>query len=278
MPVLPTNEQVLLLYVADLSQRVCHGTARSYLAAIRHMHLAAGFADPLKESGRLDLALRGLKRRKPRTGDSRLPMTPLVLAILGQSLRSDGDSYDQLMLWAACCLGFFAFMRSGELTLPGGTAFDPAKHITPLDVAVDDQTNPQALKIHVKSSKTDQVGQGTDLFIGRTFNSLCPVVAMLKYLSVRGFDQGPLFQLRDGRPLTKQMFGDRVKKALERAGVDPTHYSGHSFRIGAATMAAANGVNDATIQLLGRWRSNSYCRYIRPPRQMFTSLSRVLAE
>ena len=47
LPALPTSEQVLLLFIADLSQRVCHGTVRSYLSAIRHMHLSAGLPDPL---------------------------------------------------------------------------------------------------------------------------------------------------------------------------------------------------------------------------------------
>ena len=36
--------------------------------------------------------------------------------------------------------------------------------------------NPAVLKIRLKSSKSDQVGQEIDLFIGRTCNSLCPAV------------------------------------------------------------------------------------------------------
>ena len=71
---------------------------------------------------------------------------------------------------------------------------------------------------------------------------------------------------------------DKLKVTLQKAGVDPTHYSGHSFRIGAATTAAAKGFSDATIQLLGRWASDSYTRYVRTPRQELSSLSRVLAD
>lgn len=131
----------------------------------------------------------------------------------------------------------------------GACDFDPAKHLTPQDIAVDIQ-NPSMIKVHLKCLKTDQIRAEVDLYIGRTHNSLCPVVAMLKYLSMRGMDSGPLFSLQGGSPLTRQGLVEKVRELLRSAGVDPTHYSGHSFRIGAATTAAAQGVSDATIQLL----------------------------
>ena len=39
-------------------------------------------------------------------------------------------------------------------------------------------------------------------------------------------------------------------------------YSGHSFRSGAATTALKAGISDATIQMLGCWRSDAYKRYM----------------
>ncbi len=46
---LPASEQVLLLFVADLSQRVTHGTARCYLSAVRHGHLSRGLPDSCRK-------------------------------------------------------------------------------------------------------------------------------------------------------------------------------------------------------------------------------------
>lgn len=260
-----------------MSQRVCHSTIRSYLSAIRHLHLEKGLQDPLVGKTRLDLALKGMRRRKPRARDVRLPITPLVLSMIGRSLVQNAQQYEQLLIWAACCLGYFAFMRSGELTIPAGVTFDPTIHLTPKDITVDDIHQPTILRIHLKASKTDVTRQGVDLFVGRTRNSLCPVVAMLRYLAVRGIDDGPLFRHQEGPPLTRPDLVAKIKVALGQAGVDPTHYSGHSFRIGAATAAAARGINDATIQLLGRWASDSYTRYIRTPRQELSSVSQLLA-
>ncbi|KAI0820425.1 hypothetical protein BC628DRAFT_1276145, partial [Trametes gibbosa] len=49
---------------------------------------------------------------------------------------------------------------------------------------------------------------------------------------------------------------------LTALGLDSSKYSGHSFRRGAATSAAAVGYADHEIQLLGRWRSDAYKLYI----------------
>ena len=37
----------------------------------------------------------------------------------------------------------------------------------------------------------------------------------------------------------------------------------HTFRIGGASAAASAGVPDSVIQILGRWKSDAYRRYIR---------------
>ena len=66
------------------------------------------------------------------------------------------------------------------------------------------------------------------------------------------------------------------RSALSKAGVDPSKFCGHSFRIGAATTAAANGVEDAIIKTLGRWRSLAYLDYVKIPRQQLAFYSRVL--
>ena len=76
----------------------------------------------------------------------------------------------------------------------------------------------------------------------------------------------------------RSRFVDYVRTALQQAGIDSAVYSGHSFRIGAATTAASHGLEDSLIQTLGRWESDAYRRYIHIPRAQLASVSCVLAK
>jgi len=51
---------------------------------------------------------------------------------------------------------------------------------------------------------------------------------------VRPSPQGPLFVFQDGSYLTRDKLVVHVQQGLRLMGVDPTCFSGHSFRIGAA--------------------------------------------
>ena len=154
------------------------------------------------------------------------------------------------MLWAVSCTTFFTFSRSGEMTVPAGKAFNPKVHLSVEDVSVDRRVQPRVVSIRLKRSKTDQEGRGATLIMGRSENDLCPVEALMQYLRRRGTRQGPLFQWKNGSPLTRMQFVTEVRRALSEAGLPAQNYAGHSFRIGAATTAATLGVEDSTIQTL----------------------------
>ena len=60
----------------------------------------------------------------------------------------DLNNTDHIMLWAACCVGFFGFLRAGEFTV--NSTFDPDSHLSVCDLQVDCLLNPSCLKIHIK--------------------------------------------------------------------------------------------------------------------------------
>ncbi len=258
-----------------------HSTIKGYLSAIRHLQIAAGLHDPgISGMPKLEGVLKGIKATQAKKHSStriRLPITPPIICRIGEVWEAQGLSRDHIMLWAAVTLSFFGFLRSGEVTVPSDAAFDPAVHLTLEDVKIDDILNPSSLKIRLKASKTDPFRAGVDIVVGRTNNKLCPVTALLTYLVARGRDPGFLFKFEDGTLLTKSRFVEAVRQALSSAGLDPRAYAGHSFRIGAATTANECGLNDSTIQMLGRWSSSAYLVYIRTPREQLAAYSSILS-
>ena len=275
----PASEHHLCLYVAFLaSNNLRHSTIKNYLAAVRQLHLAGGKPDPIiHEMARLQQVLRGVKRIQAKAGmreRPRLPISPeLLLKLRSVWLGGSTTDRDQKMLWAASVLCFFGFMRSGEITVPSEESYEECSHLSVLDVTVDNVSCPSMLRVHLKASKTDPFRAGIDIFVGRAVGPLCPVSAVLDYMVARGPSPGQLFIFQDGRHLTRTLFVARVREALSATGVNSGLYSGHSFRSGAATTAAARGIGDATIQLLGRWRSDAYKAYIKTPRHALAGIS-----
>lgn len=68
-----------------------------------------------------------------------------------------------------------------------------------------------------------------------------------------------------------------TKDLLHSIGIDPSGYTGHSFRAGAATTAGLMGFKDHEIKALGKWKSNAYQIYIRPDESQTAKLSSRLA-
>ncbi len=89
---------------------------------------------------------------------------------------------------------------------------------------------------------------------------------------------GAFFLNTESKPVVKSWFVNQIREVLGTLGVPQHDYAGHSFRIGAATTAAMAGVEDSTIQTLGRWHSSAFLQYVRTPKERLASLSATLAK
>ena len=181
------------------------------------------------------------------------------------------------MLWAVLCLCFFGFLRSGEVVAPDNYNFNPAQHLTFADVTVDCLANPSLLLVNIKQSKKDLFRSGVKVIVERTEEELCPVAAMVTYMDLHDQGDGPLFRFKDGHPLMQQGLVTKMWEMLKRIGIDCQKYSGHSFRIGAATTAACQGVQDLLLKKMGRWESVTYQLYVQTPREQLAAVASTLA-
>lgn len=136
--------------------------------------------------------------------------------------------------------------------------------------------------LKLKISKTDPFRQGVVIKLFQTNNTICPLRSCSNYIKHRlqesATPQDPLFIDENNLALSRSKFLSLLKHALSCVGYDSTLYSGHSFRIGAATTAGNVHIEDHIIKLLGRWSSDAYCRYIRTPDKVLKQAQNSLAQ
>ena len=155
------------------------------------------------------------------------------------------------MVWAACCLAFFGFLRYSEFTVQQQGCYDSFVYLSMPDVALDSRSSTKTIRIKIKQSKTDPFRQGVHIYLGKIDQDIYPVKAILPYLAIRGGTPGPLFMLEDGRFLTRQIFSSAIDSILSEMNMDKGNFNTHSFRIGAATSAIDTGIPTVQVKMLG---------------------------
>lgn len=187
----------------------------------------------------------------PRHG--KFPITPDILRLLCHALHHMGwDSTVVVHLKAMFLLSYFAFLRVGELC--------GSQHA----VLIDNLWIQRAyITIQFPSYKFS-MGHCPSLFIPARDTDLCPVKALSAYIQLHGSQPGPLFLDCIGHPCTIAHYRVALVKVVAAAGLsDHGIKKPHSFRVGAATAAAALGIPEETIQRMGRWTSRDFIQYIK---------------
>jgi site-specific recombinase XerD len=131
-----------------------------------------------------------------------------------------------------------------------------------------------SIQLHIKASKTDPFRAGVHITLHANNSPLCPIKAIRPFLRNHPSKTGPLFVWHDGRHLTRSGLATVLKRICPQG---TQNMSSHSFRIGAASTAAAAGHPRWLVQALGRWSSNCFRDYIRIPKTTLSQVSRSLA-
>jgi hypothetical protein len=260
LPSLPVQLKSLLAWIANLSPTVTQGTIRGYIKGLRHYHVEHRLDCSVFDEQLVELTIRGGRRiygDKP--ARERLPLTSDILLPIVRLLATD-PSLDTTNLKTALCVGFAAFLRSGEFTW---NRWDPSlspqlhlsrKHVTFVGDSVS---------LFLPTSKTDQFRKGVTIHLASADSPLCPVAALHHLLErYPAPPTAPLFLRSAGLPFNRAYLVDRIKTLLIRIGVNPAKYSGHSLRKGATVSAIAVGLSKDEVKLLGRWKSNAVDIYI----------------
>lgn len=248
----PAAEETVALYLTDLAERGKKtSTLQRRLSSIAQAHKAAGFLSPTR--GRAAMVWAGIRRAK---GTAQEAKAPVLVGDIRRMVAALDDSVVGKRDRALLLVGFAGALRRSELV--------------GLDVADLDFTE-DGLVVTLRRSKTDQEGQGQRIGIpyGST-PATCPVRSLKAWLAAAAIANGPVFRPTNragavlAARLTDRAVARVVQRTAERAGLDPTKYSGHSLRAGLATSAAQAGAPERVIMAQTRHKSLPMVRrYIR---------------
>ena len=268
-PLFPLVEEHLELFVCSLARRLAYDSIKVYLCSVQFFATMNGDRSKISSMSHLYYVLRGIRicigssRRRP----LRRPITIPLLHRLWNHIHLSFCPHDASMLAAATSLAFFGLLRSSEFTSPSANKWSHDS-LSFQDIKVINNI----LTVQIRGSKTDPFKFGSTIRIGPNSSKLCPVKAMEKYLSLSPLSVGPVFRFSDGTFLTRQFLSSILASCFPNG-----HINTHSFRIGAASTAASVGVPDSTIQILGRWSSNAFHRYLRFSNTSVAQLSQRMA-
>ncbi|KNZ71542.1 Integrase/recombinase xerD like protein, partial [Termitomyces sp. J132] len=277
--IIPASQPAILSWVASLGGWVQPKTIKSYLTAVRSLHTDAGLPFEAIDSPLVQRLICGIKRYHGEK--ERRPVQPVTLSVLTALLAQLRPSVTpgHTVIYAACCLAYSGLLRSGEFTTGKGGKFNPSLNLSRDCVTFQPNfANPTHARITLPASKTDPFCRGVTVTVAAApGRPTCPVAALkAMFTELPREHDAPLFEQPDGKPLSYSYFVRSIRDALALASLNPNAFAGHSFRRGAASEAAATGYSDYKIQLLRRWRSDTYKLYVENDTNRILQLSFLL--
>ena len=245
-------ETVAAFLAAEAGNGLAVNTLRLRHAALRYLHLLAGYPPPTA-APLVNATFAGIRRAHRRPLRKK---TALVLDPLRATVQAIPDSLPGRRDRALILVGFAAALRPSELAR--------------LDIAALTR-HEDGIALVLPWRKNDQEAQGTIVWlpVGRT--DLCPVRALEAWLAAAAISDGPLFRrlwrlppprvpqgtirtptaarYRIGsKPIDTDSIALVIKKWTGRAGLDGAAFAGHSLRRGAISSGVAQGVHIARLK------------------------------
>ncbi|XP_068753245.1 uncharacterized protein [Montipora capricornis] len=277
-PLLPASEITLIYFVSHLAKTVSYNTIKLYLFAVQDLHRLHNLPLKLPKMFRHQKVLNGIKRSQIPVKLDHYPITIQILQSIFNFYQPHWTcDLNHIMLWAAFTLAFFGFLRSSKFTC-NDHVFDLATHLCFKDVTfIPHVESTDYMLVMIKRIQNRSLCNGCTLTLARSTTSICAVMAMKDYVfQCQPSSAGPLFTFTSGKWLIRTSLTHELRDVLQQCGIQPQLYFSHSFRIDAATTAAAAGIPAWLIKVLGRWSSDCYEHYIRTPQETLLAIPKQL--
>jgi integrase len=245
-------ETVAAFLAAEARAERAVNTLRLRHAAIRYLHLLAGYPPPTAEAV-VSTTFAGIRRAHRRPLGKK---TALVLERLRAAVETIPQTLPGLRDRALLLVGFAAALRPSEI------ARLTIEHLT---------RHPDGIELFLAWRKNDQDARGTKLWLPQGRTDLCPVKALDAWLTAAAISEGALFRRIWRLPPPRVPRGTRRKPVADRyrigtnpidtdsialivknwtglAGLDAAGFAGHSLRRGAISSGVVQGVHIARLK------------------------------
>ncbi|EFP83172.2 uncharacterized protein PGTG_09125 [Puccinia graminis f. sp. tritici CRL 75-36-700-3] len=251
---------------SSTTHEISANTLSKYLAGLQMWHVYHNAVYPadsktkvatfLKSSAYIDAETDKKPKKKPVTIENLVKLTELLI---------DGDPFQKALLDLSV-VAFWGMARLAELTYNEGSG--PLRKTASLlttDVELVYKERENLAKLTIRGAKTADPGQSQTIYLKELPHMLCPVLAVKRRLAEAGGAETSLFGYTDHHGerfhLTKPQSTRALSKIWGACGFEGV--SGHSFRVGGASIQVALGVPISEIRIRGRWASDAYKLYLR---------------
>ena len=255
---LPVSTETLQLYAQFLSRSfVAVDSIRNYISGVKTLHMLLGHGVDHINSYLVNLSLKGISRKNPRSVKRAQPMTLDILERIFDIL--DFSDHDNLSFYCLFLFAFYLVARKSNLVPDNKADLDSGKFLSIKSIKYFDNY----ILVHFNWSKTIQFGEREIISPLLRVNNLkiCPVFAFERYIAVRKSKLDTLFCLKDGSVITYYLFQKKLKDCIRGIGMCPDLFTTHSFRRGFTTMAFRKNISPEHIKLIGDWKSDAFRLY-----------------
>ena len=251
--VFPCSLDQACLYVTYLAERLAYSSIVAYYSAVVYMHVCKGL-EPIRVSDPiLKATLEGIARVKGRGNDSKDPILPSHLKKMSKVVNV--NNVWELLTFVCALVLFRTLLRISNAVVSDHSI-----------LRSDLMFNSKGCMFGVRSSKTTTKSGPTQYLPVMLADDpdICAVRWLRKFLAHHPvMDSDQLFSV-EGKGLTYNVFSNRFKNLLSKAGIEG-NYASHSLRRGGATYMSMIDCTVPEIKARGGWKSDCVYRYIRQP-------------
>lgn len=244
------------------ARKISAATIKNYLNGIRAWQVIKHRTPPTANQDVVKLLLDATKNNEETKALVTEKQPVMINQLFALVQHAHGKSAEHDLVATTAIVAFWGMARLGELLRESaGTGALLRRH-----VEFGERDGEAFVKLHLRKAKTAKAGEVQVIHLQRQYSVLDPVSAIERLMkSNKKADRDDLlFATSKGSkmtPMKKARFISIAEECWGKASLGT--WSGHSFRVGGASIRFNLGTPVKKIARQGRWKSLTYLRYFK---------------